>query len=142
MDERQREIDRRIRRARRAMLFQSMREHSLLILIGSPALSEYAVASLGFGVLWNSAPDRLEATVLGKIVNDGGLQATRRGTQFHKETVQLPSGIRITINLPEDDAVRPEEPLRIEIHEKDFGPLHQVSYRFAGYADEAVKQPG
>jgi hypothetical protein len=114
-----------------------MREHSLLILIGVAF-----VAALGFGVLWNSAPDRLEATVLGKVVNDGGLQATRRGTQFHKETVQLPSGIRITINLPEDDAVRPEEPLRIEIHEKDFGPLHQVSYRFAGYADEAVKQPG
>ncbi len=137
MDERQREIDRRIRRAERVVLFNNLREHSLLIVIGVAF-----IAALGFGLMWNSAPDRLEATVLGRIVGDGGVQTTRRGTQLHKETVQLPSGVQITINLSEEDRVRPDEPLRIEIHEKDFGPLHQVSHRFAGYVDEPVKRPG
>ena len=25
--------------------------------------------------------------------------------------------------------------MKIEIYEKDWGPMHQVTYRFAGYAD-------
>lgn len=137
MDDRHREIDRRIRRAQRAMLFQGMREHALLIVIGIGF-----IGALGFGIAWNSAPDRIEATVLGKIVNDGGVQTTRRGTEYHKETVQLPNGIQVVINLSKDDAVRPDEPMRIEIHKKDFGPMHQVSYHFAGYADEPVKHHG
>ncbi len=131
MDDRQREIDRRIRRAQRTMFFNGMREHGLLILIGLAF-----IGALGLGIAWNAAPDRIEATVLGKIVNDGGVQTTRRGTEYHKETVQLPSGIQVTINLAKDDAVRPDEPMRIEVRRKDFGPLHQVSYHFAGYADE------
>lgn len=136
MDDRQREIDRRIRRAQRALLFAGLREHALLITVGIAFLG-----ALGFGIVWNSMPDKLEATVLGRIVRDD-LEATRRGAEYHKETVQLPSGIRVTINLSKDDAVRPDEPMRVEILQKDLGPLHHVTYRFAGYADEPVRQAG
>lgn len=137
MDERQREIDRRIRSAQRRLLLGGLWEHRLLLFIGAGML-----AVIGIGIAWTSAPDKLEATVLATIVNDGGLQATRRGTQYHKETVQLPSGVRITIDLPAKDTVRTDKPMKIEIHETDFGPFHRVSYRFAGYADEPAKHAG
>lgn len=137
MDERQREIDRRIRSAQRKLLLGGLWEHRVLILIGAAMLGV-----IGFGVAWTSAPDRLETTVLASIVNDGGLQATRRGTQYHKETVLLPSGVRITVDLPADDPVRLNTPMKIEIHKTDFGPFHRVSYRFAGYADDTSRQPG
>jgi hypothetical protein len=137
MDERQREIDRRIRRAQRQIFLGNLREHWLLIAIGLTMLGV-----IGFGIAWTSAPDRLGSTVLAKIVNDGGLQATRRGTQYHKETVQLPSGIRITVDLPAGDPVRVDTPMKIEIHETAFGPFHRITYRFAGYADGQSKQPG
>lgn len=130
MDERQREIDRRIRRAQRQIFLGNLREHWLLVAIGLTMLGV-----IGFGIAGTSAPDRIEATVLANVVNDGGLQATRRGTQYHRETVQLPSGIRITIDLPAGDPVRIDTPMKIEIHETDFGPFHRVTYRFAGYAD-------
>lgn len=137
MDDRKREIDRRIRRAQRSLLFSNLRAHWLLIAIGLTMLGV-----IGFGIAWTSAPDRIESTVLANIVNDGGLQATRRGTQFHKETVQLPSGIRIAVDLPAGDPVRVDTPMKIEIHETDFGPFHRVTYRFAGYADGKSRQPG
>lgn len=134
MDDRQRDLDRRIRRAQRQMFLRGLWEHKMLILIGIAMLG-----LLGGSMAFSSAPDRIEATVMATLVNDGGLVTTRKGGQYHHETVRLQNGATIELDLPGADPVRKDVPMRVEIHRRDLGPMHQVSYRFAGYADEPEK---
>ena len=134
MDDRQRELDRRIRRAQRQMFFKGVWEQKMLIIIGIAMLG-----LLGGGMAFSSMPDRLEATVMATLVNDGGLVTTRKGGQYHHEMVRLDTGPTIELDLPGKDPVRKNVQLRVEIHRRDLGPMHQVTYRFAGYADEPAK---
>ena len=131
MDDRQRELDRRIRSAQRREFFRQLWEARLLV-IGGAAL----LGTLAFGMAFNATPTHLQATVLAHVVNDGNVQTTRKGAQFRHETIQLDTGATITLDLPASEPIRHDAPMKVEIYEKDWGPLHQVTYRFAGYADE------
>jgi hypothetical protein len=46
------------------------------------------------------------------------------------------------MDLPGAEHARMDALMKIEIYEKDFGPLHHVSYKFAGYADATTKPNG
>jgi hypothetical protein len=134
MDDRQRDLDRRIRCAQRPMFLRGLWEHKTLIVIGLAMLG-----LLGGSMAFSSAPDRIEATVTATLVNDGGLVTTRKGSQYHHETVRLETGATIELDVPGADPVRKDAPMRVEIHRRDLGPMHQVTYPFAGYADEPSK---
>lgn len=128
MDDRQRDLDRRIRRAQRQMLFSGLWNHKLLILGG--------LAMLGVivgGMAFNAAPDRIEATLLASPVNDGIVVTTRKGAQYRHETVKLETGATIVLDIPGNAPVRHDARMKVEIHRRDLGPIHHVSYRFAGY---------
>jgi len=132
MDDRQRDLDRRIRRAQRQMLLKGLWDFKLVIVAGV-ALLGFMLGSMTFA----SMPDRLEATLLGSPVNDGGVVTTKKGSQFRHEIVRLENGETIQLDLPGADPIRHDAQMKIEIHRRDLGPLHQVTYRFVGYADEA-----
>jgi len=134
MDDRQRDLDRRIRRAQRALFWKGVNDHRMLIIIGIAMLG-----LLGSSMAFSLAPDRIEATVMATLVNDGGVVTTRKGGQYHHELVRLSNGQTIQLDLPGDKVIRKDVPMRVEIHRRDMGPMHQVSYRFAGYADEPAK---
>ncbi|MEZ6028933.1 MAG: hypothetical protein R3C46_04195 [Hyphomonadaceae bacterium] len=132
MDDRQRDLDRRIRRAQRKEFFRNLWEARLLIAIGVVML-----ALIVGGISYNSSQPELEETVLAHVVNDGGLITTRRGSQYHHETVAFDNGATVFLDIPGGDPVRTDAPIKVEVYRKDWGPLHQVTYRFAGY-DEAA----
>lgn len=134
MDDRQRDLDRRIRRAQRQMFLRGVWEYKVLI-VGGIAL----LGGLGAGMAFNAAPDRIEATLLATPVNDGNVVTTRKGAQYRHERVRLDNGQTIQIDLPGAEPVRRDAQMKIEIHRRDFGPMHQVTYRFAGYADDPPK---
>ena len=130
MDERQREIDRRIRRARREQMMALLWE-SRAAVIGSAAL----LGVLAFGAMYAVVPTKLEGERIGHMVSEGEVITTRKGAQYRHDTIQLDNGTTITLDIPGMEHARTDAPIRIEIYEKDFGPMHHVSYRFAGYAE-------
>lgn len=132
MDDRQRDLDRRIRRAQRQMFLRALWDFKIVIVAGL-ALFGVMIGSMVFTAM----PDRIEATLLGAPLNDGGVITTRKGAQFRHETVRLENGLTIQLDLPGADPIRHDVPMKIEIHRRDLGPLHQVTYRFAGYAEQA-----
>lgn len=129
MDDRQREIDRRIRRAQRHLLLKGLWEYKLLF-IGGMAL----FGGLGAGMAFNATPDRIEATLLATPLDDGNVVTTRKGAQYRHERVRLENGATIVLDIPGAEPTRHDAPMKVEIHRRDLGPMHQVTYRFAGYA--------
>lgn len=134
MDDRQRDLDRRIRRAQRQMFLKALWD-SKIVIVGGLALFGVMIGGMAFTAM----PDRLEATLLGTPLNDAGVTTTRKGAQFRHEAIRLENGLTIQLDLPGADPIRHDVPMKIEIHRRDLGPLHQVTYRFAGYADETPK---
>jgi len=134
MDSPQHDLNRRIRRVQRQMFFRGLWDFKIVILAGL-ALLGVMIGSMAFTAM----PDRLEATLFATPVNDGGVTTTRKGAQYRHETVRLENGLTIQLDLPGADEIRHDVPMKIEIHRRDLGPLHQVTYRFAGYADETPK---
>lgn len=137
MKDRQREIDQRIRRARRKEMLRLLWE-SRLAVIGGVAL----LGTLAFGAVYAVVPTKLEGEQIGHMVNEGNVITTRKGQQYRQDTIKLDDGTTITLDLPGAEHARMDAPMRIEIYEKDFGPLHHVSYKFAGYADAATQPHG
>ncbi len=137
MDERQREIDLRIRRARRKQMLALLWESHVAV-VGGVAL----LGVLAFGVMYAAAPTKFEGEHIGRMVSEGEVITTRKGAQYRHDTVRLDDGTTITLDMPGAEHARLDAPMKIEIYEKDFGPLHHVSYRFAGYADAAGAQHG
>lgn len=132
MDERQREIDRRIRKAHRKQMLALLWESHVAV-IGGAAL----LGVLAFGAMYAAAPTKFEGEQIGHMVSEGNVVTTRNGAQYRHDTIQLDNGTTITLDMPGAEHARLDAPMKIEIYEKDFGPLHHVSYRFAGYADAA-----
>ena len=132
MNEREREIDQRIRKAQRRELFRTLWELRL-VFIGGIAL----LGMLGMGAGFAAAPMKFEGQQLGHVIAEGNVVTTRKGAQYRHDTIQLDNGATITLDLPGVENARTDAPMKIEIYEKDWGPLHHVTYRFAGYADAA-----
>ena len=130
MDERQREIDNRIRKARRKEVLRLLWE-SRLAVFGAVFL----LGTLAFGAMYAVTPTKLEGEQIGHVISEGNVITTRKGQQYRQDTIQLDNGTTITMDLPGAEHARMDAPMKIEIYEKDFGPLHHVSYKFAGYAD-------
>lgn len=137
MNERQREIDQRIRRARRKETLRLLWE-SRLAVIGGAAL----LGTLAFGAVYASTPTKFEGEQIGHMVAEGDVITTRKGQQYRQDTIKLDNGTTITLDLPGAEHARVGAPMKIEIYEKDFGPLHHVSYKFVGYADTAPQPHG
>ncbi len=137
MDERQREIDLRIRRARRKEMLRLLWE-SRLVVVGGVAL----LGTLAFGAVYAVAPTKLEDEQIGHLVSEGNVVTTRKGQQYRADIIKLDNGVTITLDMPGAEHARMDAPMKIQIYEKDFGPLHHVSYKFAGYADAADKPHG
>lgn len=131
MDDRQRDLDRRIRRAQRQIFLRALWDFRIALLAG---LALFAIM-IG-GMAFTAMPDRLEATLLGTPIHDGDVLTTRKGARFRHESIRLENGLTIQLDLPGAAPIRHDAPMKIEIHRRDLGPLHQVTYRFAGYADE------
>ena len=132
MNEREREIDQRIRKAQRRELFRTLWDLRL-VFIGGAAL----LGMLGMGAGFAAAPTKFEGEQLGHVVAEGNVITTRKGTQYRHDTIQLDNGTTITLDLPGVENARKDAPMKIEIYQKDWGLLHHVEYRFAGYADAA-----
>ena len=130
MNEREREIDMRIRKARRKEVLGMLWEMKLVVFAGF-----FLLGMLSFGVGFAAAPTKLESIQLGEIINEGNVVTSRKGAQYRRDTLQLDNGATITIDLPGAENARGDAPMKIEIYERDWGPMHQVTYRFAGYAD-------
>lgn len=131
MTDNQRDLDRRIRRFQRQQFLGGLWSHKFLILGGAAFLG-----AIGTGMVFMTMPDHLEATLMGTPLNDANVQTTRKGAQYRHELIRLENGITIPLDLPGTEPIRHDAPMKIEIHRRDLGPIHQVSYRFAGYADE------
>ena len=130
MNEREREIDNRIRKAQRQEFFRVLWESKLAAFVGV-----FLLGAIAFGAGFAMAPTTLEGEQLGHMVTEGSVATTRKGAQYRYDTIQLDNGATITLDLPGTENARTDALMRIEIYEKDFGPFHQVTYRFAGYAD-------
>lgn len=130
MNEREREIDQRIRNAQRREFLRTLWDLRL-VFVGGIAL----LGMLGVGAGFAAAPMKLEGQQLGHVVAEGNVMTTRKGTQYRHDTIQLDNGATITLDLPGAENARKDAPMKIEIYQKDWGPLHRVEYRFAGYAD-------
>lgn len=130
MNEREREIDTAIRKARRKEFFRVLWESRLAVIGGIVLLS-----TLAFGAGFNAASTRFEGAQFGHVITEGGVVTTRKGAQYRHDTIQLDNGATITLDLPGAENARTDAPMKIEIYEKDWGPLHHVTYRFAGYAE-------
>jgi hypothetical protein len=130
MNEREREIDMRIRKAQREQFFYTLWKMKLVVFAGF-----FLVGMLSFGVGFAAAPTRFEGVQFGEIMSEGNVVTTRKGAQYRHDTLQLDNGATITIDLPGTENASRDAPMKIEIYEKDWGPMHQVTYRFAGYAD-------
>jgi hypothetical protein len=130
MNEREREIDQRIRKAQRRELLRTIWELRL-VFIGGVALFGMLSTGVGFA----AAPLKFEGQQLGHVVSEGSVVTTRKGGQYRHDTIQLDNGATITLDLPGVENARTDAPMKIEIYQKDWGPLHRVEYRFAGYAD-------
>jgi hypothetical protein len=133
MDDRQRDLNRRIRRAQRQELLRKIWEARM---IGVIALM--LVGALVVTTMYNSSQPQLDKTVLAHLVNDSGVITTRQGTQYRHETVAFESGGTTIIDIPGSDPVPENAAIKVEIYRKDWGPIHQVTYKFGGY-DEAAK---
>lgn len=130
MNEREREIDTRIRKAQRQEFFRVLWESKLAAFVGV-----FLLGAIAFGAGFAMAPTKLEGEQLGHVAIEGGVATTRKGAQYRHDTIQLDNGATITLDLPGTENARTDAPMRIEIYEKDFGLFHQITYRFAGYAD-------
>jgi len=130
MNEREREIDMRIRKARRKEVLGMLWEMKLVVFAGL-----FLLGILSFGVGFAAAPTKLESIQLGEIIKEGNVVTSRKGAQYRHDTLQLDNGATITIDFPGAENARRDAPMKIEIYERDWGPMHQVTYRFAGYAD-------
>lgn len=133
MDDRQRDLNRRIRRAQRQELLRNIWEARM---IGVIALM--LVGALVVTTMYNSSQPQLDKTVLAHLVNDSGVITTRQGTQYRHETVAIDGGGTIQIDIPGSDPVPEDAAIKVEIYRKDWGPIHQVTYKFGGY-EEAAK---
>lgn len=130
MDDRQRDLDRRIRAAQRKEFLRQLSEAKLLVVIGI-----FIVGLAIGGAMFSAAPTKLQATVMGHTLNEATARADKQGQAVRMEVVQLDGGGVIDLNMTADNPVPPGTAVKVEVYEKDFGPLHQMSYRFAGYAE-------
>lgn len=129
MNEREREIDSRIRKAQRREFLRLLWESKLAVVV-----AVFLVGAIAFGAGFAAAPTRLQGEQLGHVIAEGTVSTTRKGAQYRHDTIQLDNGATITLDLPGAENARTDAPMKIEIYEKDWGPFHQVTYRFAGYA--------
>lgn len=133
MDDRQRDLNRRIRRAQRQELLRNIWEARMIGVIALMLIGALIVTTM-----YNSAQPQLEKTVLAHLVEDSGVITTRQGTQYRHETVAIDGGGTIQIDIPGSDPVPEDAAIKVEIYRKDWGPIHQVTYKFGGY-EEAAK---
>lgn len=131
MDDRQRDLDRRIRRAQRMEFFRQLNEAKLAI-----ALGVGLIAAIFLGGSFAATPQHLQATVIGHVVEEANARTNKQGTLIRHEVVKLDDGAIIDVSLTADQPLNRGDALKIEIYEKAWGPIHQMSYRFAGYPDE------
>lgn len=129
MDERQRELDRRIRSAQRREFLRQLYDARLLLVLGACMLGLLTASAL-----FSAAPTRLTAHVTGHTLSEATARANRQGQSVRLEVVQLTNGSVIELNMTADHPVAPGTALDIDVYTKDFGPLHQTSYRFVGYS--------
>ena len=135
MNEREREIDKRIRKAQRAEIIRVLGESKLGLIVGLALL-----ATIVLGASFSLTPTKREGAVFGHVVNQAALATGRNGKEFRREVVRLDQGgAIIEIDLPKADEVSPGAVLKIDVYQKDWGPLHYTSYRFAGFAGESGK---
>ncbi len=133
MDDRQRDLDQRIRKAQRGEFFRQLSEARLLIVLGAGM-----IAVVIGGALFSATPTKLQATVTGHTLNEATARSDKQGQAVRLEVVQLDNGGVIDLNMTADHPIAPGAAVRVEVYEKDFGPLHQMSYRFAGYVDQST----
>lgn len=133
MDDRQRDLNRRIRRAQRQELLRNIWEARMIGVIALLLFGALVVTTM-----YNSSQPQLDKTVLAHLVNDSGVITTRQGTQYRHETVAIDGGGTIQIDIPGSDPVPEDAAIKVEIYRKDWGPIHQVTYKFGGY-EEAAK---
>lgn len=95
MDDRQRDLDRRIRRAQLQEFFHNLWEARVLVVIGVIMLGLLA-GSISF----NAEQPHLERTVLAHAVSDGGLLTNRSVSQHHHETVAFEKSATIILDIP------------------------------------------
>ncbi len=115
MDDRQRELDRRIRTAQRREFLRQLSEMKVLIALGGVML----VIVIG-GAMFSATPTKLQATVNGRTLNEATARADRQGKAVRLEVVQLDNGGVIDLNMTADRAVPPGTAIRVEVYEKDF----------------------
>ncbi len=132
MDDQKRDLDRRIRRAQRMELVRNLKEGWLAIVLGVAIL-----AAIFLGGSFAATPQKLQATVIGHVVEEANARTNKQGALIRHEVVKLDDGAIIDVSLTSDKPLNAGDALKIDIHEKDWGPLHQVSYRFAGYPGDA-----
>lgn len=132
MDDQKRDLDRRIRRAQRMEFFRQLREGWMAIALGVGLL-----AAIFMGGSFAATPQKLQATVIGHVVEEANARTNKQGALIRHEVVKLDDGAIIDVSLTSDKPLNRGDALKIEIYEKDWGPLHQTSYRFAGYPGEA-----
>lgn len=132
MDDRQRDLNRRIRRAQRQELLRNIWEGRMIAFIAIFILGALVVTTL-----YNSDQPKLDKTVIAHLVNDSGVITTRQGTQYRHETVEFESGGTTIIDIPGSAPVPENAAIKVEIYRKDWGPIHQVTYKFGGYEETA-----
>ncbi len=133
MDDRQRDLNRRIRRAQRQELLRNIWEGRMIAFIAL-----FILGALVLTTMYNSSQPQLDKTVIAHLVNDSGVITTRQGTQYRHETVEFESGGTTFIDIPGSDPVPENATIKVEIYRKDWGPIHQVTYKFGGYEGEAA----
>ncbi len=133
MNDRQRDLDRRIRRAQRQEFLRMLWDARMVIGIGA-----VIVGGLVLSTMYNSTQPQLDKTILAHVIEDSGVITTPQGTQYRRETVALNGGGTVKIDVPGADPIPESAAIKVEIYRKDWGPLHQVTYKFGGYDDEAA----
>jgi hypothetical protein len=133
MDDRQRDLNRRIRRAQRQELLRNLWEGRMIAFIAL-----FILGALVLTTMYNSSQPQLDKTVIAHLVNDSGVITTRQGAQYRHETVAFVSGGTTIIDIPGSDPVPKDAGIKVEIYRKDWGPIHQVTYKFGGY-DKAAE---
>lgn len=132
MDDRQRDLNRRIRRAQRQELLRNIWEGRMIAFIAIFILGALVVTTM-----YNSDQPKLDKTVIAHLVNDSGVITTRQGTQYRHETVAFDGGGTAIIDIPGGDPIPDHAAIKVEIYRKDWGPIHQVTYKFGGYEETA-----
>jgi hypothetical protein len=132
MDEnRKKEIDAAWRRSRRVQFFADLKavKKRWMLLLG------LFVAVLVFVGVVYPAPPNLVETLQGRVVGQFAPPSKIR-PQLWRVTVQLDGGQTVSFELPRNEILRMDAPMKVAHLRREVGPLTYNSYRFAGYVEE------